>query len=872
MHTVFAIFLRDVKRILRNPVALVVTMGVAIIPSLYAWCNILANWDPYANTGNIQVAVANEDEGTTSTLVGHLNAGQQTVTQLKSNHQLGWRFVSKQHAVDGVKAGKYYAAIVLPKDFSSSLIGTVTGEKNQPSITYYINEKMNAIAPKITDTGATTIDEQINATFVSSVADAVAKQVKAAAGNTTDSLHTAQSDVVNNLNDTINQLETVQQQLGGTRSTLDKATTTIDSAKQTNTALASAINDALDTITNTSDLLAQTRAQTQRFSTTLTGALDNGSTQLSGLQVTVGNVTGTMLNGLNTTQDALSQVSSSMRGVNSTAGEALDGMDNALKASGLDPDSQTYKDLSAQISEARKQLTFQQQRINAFDHDTTSIITSGKNTATALNSDITSLPNNGTAAMAKARANLTGAVMPNLSTGLDTLSLANGSLAGTLTTLQGTLEQGNGLLDQLSRTVSQTNATLAGAQTQLANLSKQLSTTRTDVASLSSSRMFQQLSEMLGLNANEIGSFVGEPVHLDEKVLYPVENYGSAVTPFYTNLALWVGGFVLVAIYKLEVDRDEKIRKYTPRQGYMGRWLLFVTVGFLQAIIATIGDLALGIQCEHPFLFVLAGVFASFVYVNIIYALAVAFRHIGKAIAVILVIIQIPGAAGLYPIEMMPEFFRRLKPFLPFTYGINAMRGPIGGMYANHYWLDMLSLFWYLPAALFIGLVVRKLALNLNRLFDNRLADTDLMITEHNEGTVEPLKFTAAAQQFAEDYPEVISQRALHFFRLYPRLVRGGFLLLTVLPFAFLLLLFITRMKLAMLLGWIISIIVIDVYLIVVEYLRERYANFLGEEAMSADEFRSAILHENLLFRPDMHYKPMHHAVHALAHEKGDEQ
>jgi len=872
MHTVFAIFLRDVKRILRNPVALVVTMGVAIIPSLYAWCNILANWDPYANTGNIQVAVANEDGGTTSTLVGHLNAGQQTVTQLKSNHQLGWRFVSKQHAVDGVKAGKYYAAIVLPKDFSSSLIGTVTGEKNQPSITYYINEKMNAIAPKITDTGATTIDEQINATFVSSVADAVAKQVKAAAGNTTDSLHTAQSDVVNNLNDTINQLETVQQQLGGTRSTLDKATTTIDSAKQTNTALASEIDDALDTITNTSDLLTQTRTQTQRFSTTLTGALDNGSTQLSGLQVTVGNVTGTMLNGLNTTQDALSQVSSSMRGVNSTAGEALDGMDNALKASGLDPDSQTYKDLSAQISEARKQLTFQQQRINAFDHDTTSIITSGKNTATALNSDITSLSNNGTAAMAQARANLTGTVMPNLNTGLDTLSLANGSLAGTLTTLQGTLEQGNGLLDQLSRTVSQTNATLAGAQTQLANLSKQLSTTRTDVASLSSSRMFQQLSEMLGLNANEIGSFVGEPVHLDEKVLYPVENYGSAVTPFYTNLALWVGGFVLVAIYKLEVDRDEKIRKYTPRQGYMGRWLLFVTVGFLQAIIATIGDLALGIQCEHPFLFVLAGVFASFVYVNIIYALAVAFRHIGKAIAVILVIIQIPGAAGLYPIEMMPEFFRRLKPFLPFTYGINAMRGPIGGMYANHYWLDMLSLFWYLPAALFIGLVVRKLALNLNRLFDNRLADTDLMITEHNEGTVEPLKFTAAAQQFAEDYPEVISQRALHFFRLYPRLVRGGFLLLTVLPFAFLLLLFITRMKLAMLLGWIISIIVIDVHLIVVEYLRERYANFLGEEAMSADEFRSAILHENLLFRPDMHYKPMHHAVHALAHEKGDEQ
>ena len=671
-------------------------------------------------------------------------------------------------------------------------------------------------------------------------------------------MKSAQSDVINDLTDTINQLETVQQQLRGTRSTLDKALTTIDSAKQSNIALASGITNSLDTVGKASDLLSETRTQTERFSNTLVGALDNGSTQLSGLQVNVSNATGTVLSGLNTTQDALDQVSSTMHHVNTTTGNVLDGVEKALQASQLDPNNQTYKDLSAQLAEARKQLTFQQQRIDAFDQDTTAAINAGKNTANGFNDDVTTLAKNGTASMASARTTITGTVMPNLNTGLDTLSLANGSLSGTLTTLQSTLEQGNGLLDQLSRTVTQTNTTIAGTQTQLANLAKQLNTTRTDVAALSSSAMFQQLSQALGLDASEVGSFVGEPVHLDEQVLYPVKNYGSAVTPFYTNLALWVGGFVLVAIYKLEVDRDEKIRMYTPRQGYMGRWLLFVTVGFLQAIIATIGDLALGIQCEHPFLFILAGIFASFVYVNIIYALAVAFRHIGKAVAVILVIIQIPGAAGLYPIEMMPEFFRRLKPFLPFTYGINAMRGPIGGMYANHYWIDMLSLFWYLPVALFIGLVVRKLALNLNRLFDNRLADTDLMITEHNEGTVEPLRLTETAQQIAEEFPELASRRAIHFFRLYPRLVRWGFLALAVLPFVFLLLLFITRMKLAMLLGWIISIIAIDTYLIVVEYLRERYANYLGEEAMSAEEFRSAILHENLLFRPGMHYKPMH--------------
>lgn len=347
MHQVFAIFLRDVKRILKNPVALVVTLGVAIIPSLYAWCNILANWDPYANTGNIQVAVANEDKGTTSTLVGHLDAGQQTVNQLKKNHQLGWRFVPKQQAIEGVESGKYYAAIVLPEDFSSRLIGTVTGKGDRPSITYYINEKLNAIAPKITDTGATTIDEQINTTFVSSVADAVAKEVKEAAGETTGSVKSAQSDVVNDLTDTINQLETVQQQLRDTRSTLDKALTTIDSAKQSNIALASEITNSLDTVGKASDLLSETRTQTERFSNTLVGALDNGSTQLSGLQVNVSNATGTVLSGLNTTQDALDQVSSTMHHVNTTTGNVLDDVEKALQASQLDPNSQTYKDLSA---------------------------------------------------------------------------------------------------------------------------------------------------------------------------------------------------------------------------------------------------------------------------------------------------------------------------------------------------------------------------------------------------------------------------------------------------------------------------------------------------------------------------------------------
>lgn len=738
MRTILAIFARDVMRIVKGPVALVVTCGVALIPSLYAWCNILANWDPYANTGNIQVAVANEDLGTDSTLVGHLDAGAQTVRKLRTNHQLGWRFVSKSDALNGVESGEYYAAIVLPDNFSATLIGSVTGTTKRPHITYYVNEKENAIAPKITDTGATEIDEQINSTFVTAVADA--------------------------------------------------------------------------------------QTASQRFSTTLAKALDNGSVQLSSLHIGVNTATGQIVSGLNTTQSAVNAVSQAMQKTCDKTDEFIDGLDRVLASSGLDHNSKEYQALAQQIADARTQLKQEQQLLDTFGNNADALIGDGTTTATTLGNTVAGLTADGANKLIDARDKLTGTIMPSLDSSFTSLSATSGSLIGTLDALGSLIGQSDGLLNQLDDTLRQTRTTLDSTIGALGNLEGNLDATRTDVAALSSSQTYEQITKLLGLNAASIGDFMGNPVHLSEIVVYPTDNYGSAVTPFYTNLALWVGGFVLVAIYKLEVDRDERIRNYTPTQGYLGRWLLFMTVGFMQAIIATVGDIALGIQCAHPMLFILAGLLESFIYVNIIYALAATFRHIGKAVAVVLVIVQIPGASGLYPIEMMPEFFQRLKPFLPFTYGIQAMRGPIAGLYKMHYWNDMFHLLWYLPVALFIGLVVRRLAMNLNALFDERLADTDLMITERNAGVDSQLRFVGMAREFAERYPEIAHARAERFLAVYPKLVRWGFLTLAVLPFVLLILLFIIQQKTVMLTLWIVSIIVIDTYLIVVEYLKERYA------------------------------------------------
>ena len=174
MKKVLQIFCRDLKRLMHSPAAALVMVGVCILPSLYAWFNIAANMDPYGNTQNVKVAIANCDTGSHTDSMD-LNAGATIVQNLKENHQLGWTFVDESKAKSGVRSGKYYAAIVIPKDFSESLLSILSGDLKQPQLDYYINEKKNAIAPKITATGASTIQQQINDTFSSVAADSIAK-------------------------------------------------------------------------------------------------------------------------------------------------------------------------------------------------------------------------------------------------------------------------------------------------------------------------------------------------------------------------------------------------------------------------------------------------------------------------------------------------------------------------------------------------------------------------------------------------------------------------------------------------------------------------------------------------------------------------
>lgn len=841
MKKALAIFKRDIKRLLCNPVALVITIGVCIIPSLYAWYNIVANWDPYGNTQNIKIAVANNDKGTTNDLVGELNAGDEVIDKLKDNDQLGWTIVdSEKEAKEGVEAGKYYAALVIPSDFSEGMLSMLSGDFHQPKLTYYVNEKKSAVAVKVTDTGANTVEEQVNETFVSTVSQTVVEIAQKAGVDLEAGAQTAQGDLVLTIQNASGSVQKVRDALDGMTGTIDTTKDAIASADAALGGLSGqmpSLNDALD---QGNQLLTSTRTSAAKLHTSLSGALAQGSTGLaqasSKANAAVGKLSGTVIAAQTKVDLALSDVQG-LVDKNNAAIEAL--------RSTLPDDAEFNSSIARIISSLQQQNDNLAGIVSGLQAQSDAIKTDAGNLANASDSINTSVQD-GVTALGKMQEDLNTSVIPQLNSGLDSFSDCSGDLKGVLASLTPTISQARSSLTQLSSLLDQAKATLADTSDQLATIQQKLDVAANDVAALRSSEIAGQLADLLDVNVDDIADFMTSPVKIKSKVVYPVASFGSGIAPFYTNLALWVGGYVLIAIFKLEVDR-EGIGAYTAKEGYFGRWLLMMLLGIMQAIIVCVGDLIIGVQCLHPVLFVLAGMCISFVYVNIIYALSVAFKHIGKAIGVILVIVQIPGSSGMYPIEMMPPFFNWLHPLLPFTYGINAMRECVGGMYGMNYIINLGVLFIFVAIALGIGVWLRPLLLNLNLLFDRQLAATGVMICEKDDLPRRRYSLRTAMRAILDTagFRQALIERAARFARTYGSRVKAGFFAI----FGVQVLLFILTSTLDldnngriwMLVLWIVSVIVIAAYLINLEYVRESLNTQMRVSALSDESLRNEI-------------------------------
>ncbi len=854
MRKAWQIFVRDLKRLVKNPVAVIVTIGVAIIPSLYAWFNILANWDPYENTSTVPIAVVIEDKGADISDMGYTNAGDMIREELEGNTQLGWSFVdSEDEAVEGVRAGTYYAAFVVPADFTESLADVLDGDTEKAHIAYYVNEKANAVAPKVTDTGSTTIENQIANEFVDVVGKTVSEKLTEFAGDATQSIDGTRDTVAADLTDATTKLNELADGVDGAQNAISSARSTVSSARETLSAVSAKASGMGGGLSSALDDLAGTRSKATTLSAKLNTALTSANTTVSGISSQANYNVGVLAGDVGWAQGRLDAAIAQVRaldGATTSVQTSLEkirtytlsvaGNDYATQLSTkVEADLEVVTELSAAQREALDKLQSISDELKGATDDVTGLSSSVNNAIQGTSSALADLQNS-----------LAQTTMPQLNEALDGFSNTGGKLVGTASSLPALLSQADGTLAELDAILQQCSTTLSSTADSVRNSANKVSGIASDVAAVESAENYAGIKDILGLDAEGVGDFLGSPAQLVSTPIYPVENYGSGVAPFYTNLALWVGGFVLVAIYKLEVDR-EQIGDYKPWQGFFGRWLLLNLIGQVQAIICCVGDICLGIQCVSPVAFVFAGMVESFVYVFFIYAFSIAFKHIGKALCVLLVVLQIPGASGTYPIEMQPGFFQALNPWLPFTYGINAMREAIAGFYGSNYAYNLLVLLVYLVPALLIGVTARRHLLNINNLFDRKLGETDMMVTERT-GMKSHFRMATIVKAImdSENYRDTFLATAASFELKYPVLVRRGFVALMVVPLALLALMFATEAKFAMLVLWICSLVIICTFLIVVEYLHNRVAEKTDLSNMSKDELYAMLddeLKEELL-------------------------
>lgn len=836
MKNALRVLKRDYLRLLKAPAALTVVFVLVVLPSLYTWFNVEGFWNPYNNTGNIRVCVVNEDEGASTDLMGQLDLGSQVVDQLHENNQLGWTFTDKDTAMEEVNSGKAYAAFVIPSDFSYDVSTFLTGDFTQPKLEYYVNEKAGGVSTKVTDAGANTLDETINSTFVSTVSGVVADAVDTSLKQTQGDVDTAQTSIAA-------QLDKATATLSDARNAVSELSASSDSLAQKTNDAKSKLEGAKGDVANLSNqlseassLLSSTQQELGPFVVQMTGVLDESSSLASqaatNANAAVGKVNESVSGAEGTVNAAVSQ------------GEALVKM-NESAISSLRSLEESISDEATKnaIEEAAKSLETENASLKAAIDGVNSTypkLEAASNDITAASDKVNSAFQGTLQNTDAYRKSLTNETLPALSDGTTKLSSALTGLSVAVSNQGLLIDQSMTALDQLNTALQTTATALGQTDGVLAGFQGDIDTVKTDLLALGTSGALQDLFGKDGLNADKIADFMLSPTQLQTEELYSVNAYGSAMAPLFMNMTLWIGVIMLLVILRQEVD-DEGIPNLSSRERYLGKWLFLAPLVSLQAIVCCTGNLVLGVQVASVPLFYVTAVFASLTYLCIQYALSVLLQHIGKGLCIILIFMQIPGATGLYPIEMTPDFFQAVYPVFPFTYGINALRETIAGFYGMQWAGEMGMLLLYFLFFFVVGFLVRPYLTNVNRMFSKQIAASDILNGEEAELPARRYRMDQLFRVLAdrEEYRSQLAESAKRFMGLYPKLKRGAFILGLAVPAVVTPVLSVLGFeKVIMLTCWLVWLVFTIVFLITIEFIRDRLAHEIALDDLSDSELR----------------------------------
>jgi len=714
MRNILSIIVHDFRRLTASVVALVILMGIVVVPCLFAWLNILSNWDPFepASTSRVPVAVVSADKGT-DMLGMEINVGEKFIDAVGGNDMIGWHILNdKDKAIDRVYAGEYYAAVIIPEDFSDKIMSFTSGDLQHPVILFYENEKTNAIAPKITDKVRDALKEQIDATFVDTLGSYITEAADAADAAGLDP-QTAFSDLSDKMTDLSMDLESSiamvrafsglseaandllkasDELIGSSESTLDLGEQLLESEEEKipekvdTTSVQNVINELTTLLTK--DLakidsdLSSVRNDMGKYNDFVQNKLETYKTLVGKMKQSTDKIAKKLKDmGLTGLAARFERISGKLKHI-------LDRLNKMEKA-----DASNWEIMQGYIDEILADVEFSEQSITKINADVTD----------NLDKELNQAVKDARKAISKTRNVLDG-------------------MYGDMDLLEDALDKSDSALKSLNGGLSGTAATLLSLQNGCRNLAELFD-------SFSDSDLLKDVNHLMTNDAEVIAENMATPIKMKNEKIYPIRNFGSVMASFYTVVAQWIGAMFAAVMIRVHVKRREGLEKARLTELFVGRYRLFMMIGLAQALLVSLGELLyVGIQCLHPLLFILAACVNSIVFTLIVYSLVFAFENIGLALGVVIMIVQVAGGGGTFPVEVLPPVFRALYPFMPFHYAMNAMRECVGGMYGHTYIKCLGALILCGLIAMAVGLLLHKPMKGLIEIVEKSKRESDVML------------------------------------------------------------------------------------------------------------------------------------------------
>lgn len=729
MKNIWKLFVGDVRRLTSNIVSIIIVTGLVVIPGLFSWFNISASWDPFANTGNLKFAVANDDEGYKSGLIPvKISIGDQVVNTLRANDQMDWTFTTKKEAIDGTKSGKYYAAVVIPKAFSTRMMTFFTADGDHATLTYYNNEKKNALAPKITGQGADTVAAQINEMFskaLTSTALNIASQLadeldKPKSRATLTNFSNNMGNFANTLTDTSSALTTFSSLTLSAQNLLDSSNSLLSNVSGS---AKNAVNELKQSKNGIDDLTGAVTTSTNALSTALSSSSNSFgavSTDIDSVFNNAGTQAGNTATALRNQAANVSKQAQSYQNIY----DALDGLSNndlvpEVAKIAINHLKTNVGATITQLNDLANSLNTSADNIDAKVSDTT-----------ADRERVSQLAQQAKASIDGIKTDFDSQLKPQLNDISDSISNTATALSSTAADLKGALGDLNSTTKSADKQLTNIRTVLDSTAESLTKAGTALSSFNGTLSDALNSGNMGTVKEVLGNNTDSLAAALAAPVQVKRTAVFPVENFGSQLAPFYTILPLFVGSLLMAVTLKPGVSRKnrEGLDNPKPHQLFLGHYGVFGVIALLQSTFSLGGNLLfLHVQAVHPWLFMLAGWTSSLVFSFFTYTMVASFGNVGKAIGVLVLVAQISGSNGAYPLAVLPKIISDISPFLPATHSIVALRAAIAGIYNNDYWHALGSLLLFLIPLLLIGLLLRIPLVKFNKWYVAKVESTKVI-------------------------------------------------------------------------------------------------------------------------------------------------